>query len=201
MIKGKTITLIPARLNDRQDVYDWCYQSDVTKYHAGLPDYPDSPIPTYDEFFASDDGGYDVYFFTGEKPLSGRGFIIRNSEDAPVGFISYCNFHLAQGISELDIWLSCEANCGKGYGVDALVTLSDYLHETIGIHTLIIAPSAKNTRAIRAYEKAGFQRTERPMSAFLRPEYVPLYGEGDYGTDGTAIMVKHFTTQYIYTIL
>ncbi|MDR1726183.1 MAG: GNAT family N-acetyltransferase, partial [Bacteroidales bacterium] len=157
-------------------------------------DFPDIPIPTFDEFYASDGSGYEAYFFTGEKPLSGRGFIIRDGEN-PVGFISYCNFHLTQGISELDIWLSCEANCGKGYGTDALVSLGDYLHEKMDINTLIIAPSGKNTRAIRAYEKVGFQRTDLPMSAFLRSEYISLYGEGDYGADGTVILVKKFESQ------
>lgn len=191
MIKGNIITLVPAILEDRQRIYEWCYQSDTTKYHAGPPDYPHNPIPSYDDFYASDDGGYLEYYFTGTSPKDGRGFIIVNGEE-PIGFISYSAFHLKPGIAELDLWMGSTANCGQGFGVDALVSLGDYLNKELDICELIIAPSIKNTRAIRAYEKAGFHKTEKAMSEFLSNEYVPLFGDGDYGVDETAILVKQF---------
>lgn len=189
MIKGDKIELVPATLDDRQSIYDWCFQSETTKSHAGPPDYPDIPIPTYEEFYASDDGGYTAYYFTGAKPNDGRGFLIVQDGQA-VGFISYSAFHLKPGIAELDIWMDAEANCGRGLGVDALVALGKYLHSEMGFQQLIIAPSGKNTRAVRAYEKAGFVRTDRPMRDFLLEEYIPLFGDGDYGADETMILVK-----------
>lgn len=189
MIKGDKVHLIPAELNDRQRIYEWCFQSETTKCHAGPPDYPDNPIPTYEEFYSSDDGGYLEYYFTGEKPKDGRGFLIVHGEEA-VGFVSYCAFHLKPRIAELDIWMNAEANCGKGLGVDALVCLGDYLRSNMSIRELIMAPSIKNTRAVRAYEKAGFQKTDKAMSAFLSEKYVPMFGDGDYGADETAILVK-----------
>ena len=191
MIKGDKVTLLPATLGDRQKVYEWCFQSETTKYHSGPPDYPDIAIPTYEEFCALDQSGYEEYYFTGTRPSDGRGFLIVNGEE-PVGFISYCTFHLKPAIAELDIWMNSEANCGKGFGVDALIPLGDHLNKTMGIRELIIAPSIKNTRAVRAYEKAGFKKTDKAMSEFLSDEYVPLYGGGDYGVDETAILVKRF---------
>lgn len=189
MIKGKKIHLIPATLADRRNVYDWCFQSETTKCHSGPPEYPHIPIPTYGEFCASDHSGYEEYFFTGAKPADGRGFLIVSDEE-PVGFVSYCAFHLKPATAELDIWMKSEAHCGKGFGADALSALGDYLSETLGTRTCIIAPSAKNTRAVRAYEKAGFVKTNKSMRGFLSAEYVPLYGEGDYGADETAILVR-----------
>lgn len=191
MIKGAKIELVPATLDDRQKIYEWCFQSETTKYHSGPPHYPNHPIPTYAEFYASDDGGYTEYYFTGERPGDGRGFLIMNAGEA-IGFVSYCAFHLKPAIAELDIWMDAEANCGKGLGVDALVSLGDHLHRQLGIRQLIIAPSAKNTRAVRAYEKAGFKKTDKPMCEFLSDAYVPVFGDGDYGAEETAILVKQF---------
>lgn len=188
MIKGNKISLIPATLDDRRVVYEWCFQSETTKSHSGPPDYPEIPIATYAEFC---DTYYEEYFFTGTKPKDGRGFLIVNN-GAPVGFISYSSFHLKPLLAEFDIWVSSEAHCGKGFGVDAILALGDFLHTTMGICELIIAPSSKNTRAVQSYEKAGFKKCDKAMSEFLLDEYVPLYGEGDYGTDGTAILVKRF---------
>ena len=187
MIKGSKIRLVPAALDDRRKIYEWCYQSDITKCHAGPPDYPNNRIPSYEEFYDSDDGGYLEYYFTGEKPNDGRGFLIVH-QDEPIGFVSYCAFHLKPGIAELDIWMSSEANCGNGLGVDALISLGDYLGKEMNIRELIMGPSIKNTRAVRAYEKAGFQKADQPMSAFLLEEYVPLFGEGDYGAGETVVL-------------
>lgn len=191
VIKGEKIHLVPAGLGDRQKVYEWCFHSETTKCHSGPPDYPDIPIPTYEEFCASDSSGYEAYYFTGEKPEDGRGFLVLNGE-APVGFVSYSAFHLKPGIAELDIWMNSEANCGKGFGVDALVALGDYLNRTMGACELIIAPSIRNKRAVKAYEKAGFVKTGKAMRTFLSDAYVSLYGGGDYGEDETVILVKRF---------
>ncbi len=191
MINGDKTKLVPATLGDRREIYEWCFQSETTKYHAGPPDYPNNPIPTYEEFCSSDDGGYTEYYFTGEKLNDGRGFLILH-EDKPIGFISYCAFHLKPRMAELDIWMNSEANCGNGFGVDALISLGDYLNKEMGIQELIIAPSIKNTRAVRAYEKAGFKKTDKPMTSFLSDAYTLLFGNGDYGVDETAILVRQF---------
>ncbi|MDL2289553.1 GNAT family N-acetyltransferase [Clostridia bacterium OttesenSCG-928-F22] len=188
MIKGNMVELVPATLDQRQKAYEWCFCSETTKSHSGPPDYPENPILTYEEFCEK---GYEDYYFTGEKPQSGRGFFIAVGGEH-IGFISYSCFHLKAGIAELDNWISREENCGKGFGTDAIIALGNYLHETMGIHTLIMGPSAKNTRAIRAYEKAGLIKTNQNMRNFLLPEYIAVYGDGDYGEEQTAVCVKVF---------
>lgn len=77
--------------------------------------------------------------------------------DTPIGQVTYNDIDQNKHRTELDIWMSCEANCGKGYGPDALKTLCDYLLRTYGITQFLIQTSERNQRAIRAYEKAGFQ--------------------------------------------
>jgi RimJ/RimL family protein N-acetyltransferase len=188
MIKGNKIELVPATLDDRQVVYDWCFHCETSKSHCGLPDFPDVVIPTYEEFLED----YVEYYFTGAELKNGRGFmIVSDSEEREwVGFISYACFHLKPNIAELDIWLNSEKHCGKGYGTDAIVSLCDYLSKTLGIREFIMRPSPKNERAIKSYKKSGFEESDKSPSDYLRDEYLELYGDGDYGIGGDVLLVK-----------
>lgn len=47
---------------------------------------------------------------------------------------------------------------GRGIGPDAVRTLARHLFVDLGHHRVVIDPAAHNQRAIRAYEKVGFQR-------------------------------------------
>ena len=185
MIKGAKVELVPAKLDERRAVFEWCFHSETTRFHAGPPDYSDVEIPTFEEF--CDD--YGDYFFTGDKPNDGRGFIIRHDGEA-IGFVSYCCYHLLPNKAELDIWMSREAYCGKGLGTDALISLGDYLHRAMGISELIMRPSAKNQRAVKAYNNAGFEVSNAEPSDYLLKEYIESYGDGDYGADATVTLIK-----------
>jgi RimJ/RimL family protein N-acetyltransferase len=185
MIYGNLVNLVPATLDDRQKVYDWCFHSETTKSHAGPPDHPDIHIPTFAEFYSE----YADYFFTGTEPGDGRGFMILHQEE-PIGFISYTSFHLKPHKSELDIWLNSEANCGRGFGTEAIIMLGDYLGKILGINELIMRPSVKNARAIKSYEKAGFKKSQTSPGDYLKDEFVAVYGDGDYGAGGDVLMIK-----------
>lgn len=186
MIKGQKIELIPAVLSDRDDVYEWCFESETTKSHSGPPDFPNAKIATREEFHAED---YEEYFYDGSRLEDGRGYIIVHDGER-IGFISYCCFHLKAGIAEIDIWMNSERHCGQGFGTDAIVSLAEHLRETMGMRELIIRPSARNVRAVRAYGKAGFVQTERAVEEFYKDEYLELYGEGDYEGGESTLLVK-----------
>jgi aminoglycoside 6'-N-acetyltransferase len=74
-----------------------------------------------------------------------------------IGFIQYSEElepdyrHASIDVSVHDRWQ------GKGLGTDAVVTVARHLLEECGHHRVTIDPAASNTRAIRSYEKAGFQ--------------------------------------------
>ena len=185
MIKGNIIDLVPATLDDRQKIYEWCFHSETTKSHFGPPNYPNVTIPSFEEFYEE----YAPYFFTGTSPADGRGFMIVHDGE-PVGFISYCSFHLKPKKSELDLWMNLEVNCGKGFGTDAIISLSDYLISAMGISEIIMRPSRKNTRAIRSYKKAGLEESDMQPGEYLLDEYLSVYGDGDYGEGETALLIK-----------
>jgi len=59
--------------------------------------------------------------------------------------------------AEVDIFLDA-AQHGRGLGTDTLLTLARHLIEQRGHHRLVLGTNVDNARAIRCYEKAGFER-------------------------------------------
>ena len=57
----------------------------------------------------------------------------------------------------IDLFLSTEHQ-GKGYGTEAIRLVCRFLFDERGHHRITIDPAADNVRAIRAYQKVGFQR-------------------------------------------
>ncbi|MCV0379804.1 MAG: acetyltransferase [Nitratireductor sp.] len=89
-------------------------------------------------------------------------------EGRPVGYIQY--WFLADNRDEIDQWvdevpadtvgvdliIGAKDLLSKGIGSTAVKLMVRHLLET-GRRNIIIDPDPKNTRAVRAYEKAGFQ--------------------------------------------
>lgn len=176
-IRGSIVGLRRARLSDRRAVYSWLAQSDVTASMMGSPTYPESPPPTWEEFCVD----YGPNFFDGSTADVEASYVIEVSGE-PVGHLNYEVRDSPLRHAEFDIWLRSEADTGHGYGPDALAALTAHLHVTLGIHTFLIRPSARNPRAIRAYQKAEF--TIVPMSSEQQAE---TYGAGDY--PDTVVMI------------
>ena len=85
---------------------------------------------------------------------------------------------------ELDIIIAEDINTNKGHGTDALKTLAKHLFQNMNIELCWIEPVARNTRAIRAYEKAGFIRTP------ATPEQIQAEWGGVDGDDAV-LMIRH----------
>jgi diamine N-acetyltransferase len=177
MIRGDRVVLRPATLADRRMVWEWSELSDI----GPLVRSPDGPH-TFDQFCV----GWAPHYFMDGTPDLGRGFIILYSKN-PVGFIAYNDVDPKRRV-ELDIWMNSEANCGKGYGPDAVQTLCKHLSVELGLRTFMMQPSARNPRAIRAYEKAGFIRRT------ATPEEIRVEWGGVDHTD-SVLMIREEATQ------
>lgn len=149
MVRGALVTLHPATLDDRRRVFEWGHDSDIADFI-----YPSGGITQTFEDFCAD---WKEHYFTDESPDLGRVFLIFH-KGSPVGMVAYNDIDPKNRV-ELDIWMNCEANCGRGFGPDAIEALCSHLAAQFGIRTFMMQPSARNPRAIRAYEKAGFVRT------------------------------------------
>ena len=171
-LQGAYVTLKPTTLNDRTVIFEWLALSDVTSSMMGPPTFPDKPIPSWEDFCAD----YTNHYFDGSAPELGRCFIILANKE-PVGQINYNTIKDYKGLkrAELDIWLCSESVRGKGYGTDAILTLCQYLKQHFGVQEFMMQPSARNTRAIQAYEKVGFVRTSLSLE-----ETLEQWGISDY---------------------
>jgi RimJ/RimL family protein N-acetyltransferase len=172
IIQGKRVALRPAIPEDGPQVLEWLLRSDVTPSMLGPPLFSERPVPEPGDSSQT----FDPHYLDGTAPELGRCFLIL-VDGEPVGQVTYNDIVERDECKqvELDIWMRSESCCGKGYGTDALDALCGYLHEICGVGRFMVQPSARNPRAIRAYEKAGFKRLELPIEAARE-----LWGPNDY---------------------
>ena len=154
-IDGQHVRLRPATMDDRKMIYRGLACSDLTDILLGHPSQEQTPLLSYEAF--CDD--YKEYYFDDSNPEGGRCFVIE-VDGQPIGQVNYNDMERAKDRTELDIWMFSEEQCGHGHGSEALRLLCDYLRRGFEVGGFYIKPSASNPRAIRAYEKAGFLRTE-----------------------------------------
>lgn len=183
------LRLRPARLDERRTVYLGLCCSDTTALHLGAPDYPESPVPSWEEFQRD----FETFYFEPDQSARGGVFFIERDDGETIGCACYACFHLQPGLAELDIWLVRRAWCGQGYGSAALRLLIDALAQDLGIREFIIRPAARNARALAAYRKVGFVDEPATVQAatlarVLRPEFHTAYAAGDYGSANTAVL-------------
>lgn len=182
-IPGNKIELKPAQESDRKKIYTWLAQSDLTSSIMGPPDYPDHPIPSWEEFCED----YTLSFFNSLGDGKGRNYIIVFNDEG-IGTIGYDLLDKKKDRVVLDIWMISEKYCDHGFGSDALNALCNYLHKTYGITNFIISPSARNKRAIAAYRKAGFEY----VSTMSKEEQEKEFGQSEY--DDNIRMIKRLIT-------
>lgn len=166
-LETKLITLKPATLLDKRTVYNWLAHSNLTSEMLGPPNFPDIPIPNWDNF--NDD--YLDHYFDGSQPLKGQCFlIIHNAQQ--IGQINYNEIDTNSNSTEIDIWLADRKFTGKGLGTEAIKMLCDYLGRSFNCKSIYIAPSRRNVNAIKAYTKAGFTETQ-----ILPDNFIPDYND------------------------
>jgi RimJ/RimL family protein N-acetyltransferase len=97
-----------------------------------------------------------------------RAFFFVICELGSADLIGQCGFHDVQkGMrAEVGIFLAPEY-VGRGYGTDAMNALVDFGFGELGLERIGLHVSPGNDRAIRSYEKCGFQHEGR-MRAFRR---------------------------------
>lgn len=195
-IKGQSITLRYASLDERQLVYDMALSTEymnrcfAEEFEHGFESFKDEYVERY---------------FDGSEPHTLAGMMICLDKKL-IGFISYSQvtdyrdrawiYHF--GTMELDIWLDGEGVCGKGYGLDAILTLREHLHDTYGINRFMICPERINPRAMHTYEKAGFKEVqgedkERMLRTIFGPRGLSaLRKDDEYLSNDYCFMVMEY---------
>lgn len=173
LLTTEFLTLRPATLQDKKKIFNWLAHSNLTSEMMGAPNFPDIPIPTWEEFCED----YVDHYFDNSQPLKGQCYIlIHNGEE--IGQINHSEIVAETKSTEFDIWLADRKFTGKGFGTTAIKILCDYLDKSFDCQTIYIAPSRRNVGAVKAYQKAGFVETKNLPDGF-QPDY-----------DDTIVMVK-----------
>lgn len=83
----------------------------------------------------------------------------------PIGLTDLHDINLAGRTAAFGITIG-ERDCwGKGYGTETTYLMLDYAFNALGLHNVMLEVSAYNERAIRAYQRAGFQLIGRRRQA------------------------------------
>jgi aminoglycoside 6'-N-acetyltransferase len=92
-------------------------------------------------------------------------------EGLPMAYVQYCDIDLYLKIEpkpkvftnepsnsySIDMFIGDPTYMNKGWGSKILVGFVEYLHAEFGVTRFLIDPSVRNIRAIKCYQKAGFQ--------------------------------------------
>ena len=86
-----------------------------------------------------------------------RKYIVETQDGHPIGQIDYYDLDWQARSAWTSIMIADRAYWGGGYGTDAMNALLRYLFTQLGLHRVSLSAHVSNTRAIRSYEKNGFQ--------------------------------------------
>lgn len=151
IIRGEKVSLKPMTVDQIPLFYRWATLSEATPFWYG--DLVGEPLPTYERFLKD----FPNYYFDGSQPEKGRSFVIMVGRRA-IGEINYNEIDRDNNTVDIDISIADDSDKIRGYGSDALKALARYLFQKMDIEVCRIETILKNTRAIRAYEKAGFKK-------------------------------------------
>lgn len=152
---GSQVRLAAPRPEDQEVFAQWTSDDD---YMRLLDDDPVRPlsVPTFASF--GDATKPDDYYFH-----------LRTIEDDHlIGFVVLFNLKWRNQTAELAIGIGSKAYRGKGYGRDSLVLILNYAFSELCLRRVSLTVLEYNTRAIRAYERVGFQREGAHRQAVCR---------------------------------
>ena len=184
VLSGKAISLVFAKQSHRSIVYEMLTASEV----AVMMFDEQYPAPSFEAFYEDD------HYYTGEPNARGSYLLIVKNDDI-IGAMSYASYEGTVRFCELDIWFKSFDYTGKGLGVEALQLVIEFVNQTYNIHTFIMRPWIKNTVAIKAYKKCGFNEFKQTiLKAWYSEADYNVYGEGDYGLEDTVNLMLELKT-------
>jgi len=127
--------------------------------HPDLLKYQCSDIPVSER---SQRRWYESY----EANPAYRIFIIENKENQPVGYTILKNLDHKNRQAEIGLYLD-PAQQGKGYGKDAFLTLIRFGFHELNLHRMYLQVFDFNDKAIKMYEKIGFQIEGKLREAYF----------------------------------
>jgi aminoglycoside 6'-N-acetyltransferase len=114
-----------------------------------------------------DDDWYDWPAELERGELPWREFLIAQEDGRPIGFVQlidaaeeeshYWGNDVPAGAWAIDIWIGAPGDRGRGLGAEMMRLALARCFDTHGASEVLIDPLASNDRAIRFYERLGFE--------------------------------------------
>lgn len=138
---------------------------DLPQFASWLSDFglqrllnPGMSTPHNKEDYLNPDG----WFQADLRSETSRVFALRTKEDNTfIGTSALVNFNMVTHCSEIGINLAHPDYQGKGYGSEVMLITMRYGFEQFNLNKINLNVMGFNTRAIRLYEKLGFQHEAR----------------------------------------
>jgi aminoglycoside 6'-N-acetyltransferase len=152
VIEGDLVRLRPAGQKDLDLLAAWFGDPDFIDHWAEAPLSRDEVAAKYVGRRRPDVESFIV--------LAARGPLgpVDQRAEVPIGYAQY--WHAGAAVGGLDLILARSAR-GRGYGPDAAKALTHFLLHCLKWSQVTVDPAADNPRAIRAWEKAGFERVSK----------------------------------------
>ena len=171
--RGEMVVLREKRLGDAHDDFRWRTDAELARYDAARP-------------FAA---AYHDYLALYRDELSypspyRRSLAIEDTARHHIGNAMYYNIDSIRREAEIGITIGERDYWGQGYGTDAVLTLVRHIFHATGFRRIYLKTLDWNTRAQRAFEKAGFRscgRTRRGGNSFVVMEYLSAWQPADAG--------------------
>ncbi|WP_086660842.1 GNAT family N-acetyltransferase [Lentzea kentuckyensis] len=156
MLTGDLVRLRPVEPEDADTYYRWFDDEDVMRW---LYAYYHFSLASVRKMFADrPDNSYERVTFSIETLTEGK----------HIGLVRLRDADPVNARAEADIYIGEKEYWGGGYGTDALRTACRYGFDTLRLHSIELGVVEANTRAIRSYEKIGFQVDGRYRQSFFR---------------------------------
>jgi len=145
LIRGDKVWLRAYEQEDLQAHWLAVNNGDVTYFTGYIA--PQSVHDVQDWYETKVRGDDKQKYFFVISPLGSAEFL---------GSVMLWNFESRLGGPELGIFLSDKESWGKGLGTDAVNAMLDFGFGSLAIHRVWLTTSARNDRAQRSFQKAGF---------------------------------------------
>lgn len=99
-----------------------------------------------------------------------RVLAIENEDGTHIGNLGLHNIDLAKGSATLGILIGDKQYWNQGYGSDAVSAALRFCFDDLGLSRVELDVLERNERAIRAYEKCGFQQVRVRSDKLFRDE-------------------------------
>lgn len=168
IINSGRLSIVPLELYNVYDLKSWDRYED----------------PFYDDYNFPDLDDYEIRHWFNERVYksSSKNFAVLLDGKLTIGLISLKNIRMILKVASLGIVFDPEY-INKGYGTTSLKAIIDYYFENMNMRALYLDVTKHNKRAIRCYEKCGFEIVKAysvKSEGIMEDEIPKIYTKNEY---------------------